>query len=215
MKIINQPLVKTATSFKRDDVQHILVDPGGDIVIKQTKSSFIELIRLLANAPVVLSQTTEDGEIEVRISVGFVLGWTAEDGEIEEFQFLDLTGIDESERNFLQNTLFSTNPNLKYPELPWTTNVYTQVPQDEWRPPPPFGKLGIYNPSTQDGCTCFGFNPPPLTAGDVSPSTTVFNSYRSNEALCYRTIGIVFHPTLISRPWSVSSAAMVCSWWEQ
>ncbi|CAG2063155.1 unnamed protein product, partial [Timema podura] len=126
-----------------------------------------------------------------------------------EFQFLDLTGIDESERNFLQNTLFSTNPNLKYPELPWTTNVYTQVPQDEWRPPPPFD-LGT-KCKFAFVVASFGFNPPPLTAGDVSPSTTVFNSYRSNEALCYRTIGIVFHPTLISRPWSVSSAAMVCS----
>jgi hypothetical protein len=57
----------------------------------------------------------------------------------QELHFLDLTGADEEECNFLQTTLFTRNPNLNYPELPWATHSDSSCTPAEWRPAP-YGK---------------------------------------------------------------------------
>jgi hypothetical protein len=53
---------------------------------------------------------------------------------LQEIQFLDLTNADEEECNFLQTTLFSWNPSLNYPELPWATQSDSACTRAEWRP---------------------------------------------------------------------------------
>jgi hypothetical protein len=53
---------------------------------------------------------------------------------VQELQFLDLTDADEEECDFLRATLFSWNPNSKYPELPWTTQADFSSSPTEWRP---------------------------------------------------------------------------------
>jgi hypothetical protein len=55
---------------------------------------------------------------------------------LQELQFLDLTDADEEECNFLQATLFRWNPNLKYPELPWSAQSGFVSTPAEWRPTP-------------------------------------------------------------------------------
>jgi len=54
----------------------------------------------------------------------------------QELQFLDLTDADEEECDFLRATLFRWNPNLTYPELPWTTQADFSSTPTEWRPTP-------------------------------------------------------------------------------
>jgi len=54
----------------------------------------------------------------------------------QELQFLDLTDADEEECDFLQATLFRWNPNVTYPELPWTTQADVSSTPAEWRPTP-------------------------------------------------------------------------------
>lgn len=69
------------------------------------------------------------------------------DYTVQEIQFLDLTNADEEECNFLQTTLFTWNPNLNYPELPWATQSDSACTRAEWRPP-------SYGPGDPiDGCS--------------------------------------------------------------
>ncbi|PSN48542.1 hypothetical protein C0J52_05928 [Blattella germanica] len=56
--------------------------------------------------------------------------------EPREIEFLDLADADEEQRSFIHTTLFTRDPNLKYPELPWIATSDLVCTSAEWRPAP-------------------------------------------------------------------------------
>ncbi|XP_063245017.1 ubiquitin carboxyl-terminal hydrolase 10-like isoform X2 [Bacillus rossius redtenbacheri] len=129
---------------------------------------------------------------------------------LQTFQFLDLSDANEDERALLQNTLFGTNPNLKYPELPWTNNnVGEQEELPEWTDTqygsePAVGNADITSPpAASEGPQVVYSVPPPTTPQSVM--TTMYPVMQtmplSNVYVGNMTTNVSVHPGYVNSPY--------------